>query len=166
MAFGGIITSAIGILLLIITAYVLVSGALTTTQIAMNAQSDMTAGYTQMLGTSFNITSASVGNSTSGFHDIIQINLKNTGNEIIDLNHLDIFVNEKIGDIPIKYIRVSGFPDNEQTWSVDPDPSAKKIQWQPTEELTIHAKYIKNTYPIIVQLTTGNGVSIIRSVTV
>ena len=51
--------SAIGIILLIITAYVLVGGVLTTTQIAMNAQSDMTAVHMKMLGTDITIDSIS-----------------------------------------------------------------------------------------------------------
>ena len=64
MAFASIIGSAIGIILLIVTAYVLVGGVLTTTQIAMNAQSDMTAVHMKMIGTAITIDSASVENSS------------------------------------------------------------------------------------------------------
>jgi flagellar protein FlaF len=153
MAFASIIASAIGILLLIITAYVLVGGVLTTTQIAMNAQSDMTAVHMQMLGTSFDINS--VENSSSD----IKLTLVNSGSEQIDLNDINVFLQKSppatvLAPILIPKGSGSGY------WSVDP---GTKILWRPTEELNMSVGY-ESTYPVVIQITTGNGFSRITEV--
>lgn len=145
MAFASIIGSAIGIILLIVTAYVLVGGVLTTTQIAMNAQSDMTAVHMKMLGTSITIDSAIVENSTP-----IIIHMRNTGSEPIDPPNINVFLQES-GTAPILVPKGS--------ISISPDSK----QWRPTEELTMNVTYA-GTFPVIVQLTTENGVSAITKV--
>jgi flagellar protein FlaF len=151
MAFASIISSAIGIVLLIITAYVLVAGVLTATQVAMNAQSDMTAVHMQMFGTSLSIDSQSVENSSP---NIIYLNLINSGSEPVDLSNLNVFVKEQ-NSAPVIYQKglITG------TWSISPDIK----QWRPTETLNMSVRY-SGTYPVIVQLTTGNGVSAITKV--
>jgi flagellar protein FlaF len=154
MAYASIIASAIGILLLIITAYVLVGGVLTTTQVAMNAQSDMTAVHMKMLGTSMKIDSTSVENSSP---NVIYLNLKNSGSELIDLSQTDVFLIMKdTGTAPILIPKGSS---GVRTWSVDPNT----IQWRPTRVLNMSVRY-DGTYPVIIQLTTGNGVSAITEV--
>jgi archaeal flagellar protein FlaF len=144
MAFASIISSAIGIILLIITAYVLVAGVLTTTQIAMNAQSDMTAVHMEMLGTSVNVDSISVINSSPS---TIYLNVRNTGSEPIDLSHTSVFI-WKNGAV---HTLVNA------TWT----PAVN--QWRPTETLNMSVSY-SDTYPVIIQITTGNGVSAITEV--
>ena len=149
MAFASIIASAIGILLLIITAYVLVGGVLTTTQIAMNAQSDMTAIHMQMLGTAITIYSAE--NSTP-----IVIQMRNTGSELIDLSSINVFVKAP-NSVPVLIPRDS-YDVNH--WSVYPDT---KAQWRPTEIMNMTVTY-DVTPPVIFQITTGNGVSALTEV--
>ncbi len=146
MAFASIIGSAIGIILLIVTAYVLVGGVLTTTQIAMNAQSDMTAVHMKMIGTAITIDSASVENSTP-----IILQMRNTGSEPIDLSNMNVFI-QVPGAAPVLISKGS--------ISISPD----SIQWRPTAELTMNVTYT-GTYPVIVQLTTENGYSAITKVT-
>ena len=146
MAFASIIGSAIGIILLIVTAYVLVGGVLTTTQIAMNAQSDMTAVHMKMLGTAITIDSASAGNSTP-----IIIHMRNTGSEPINLLNIIVF-RQVPGTAPVIIPKGS--------ISISPDTK----QWRPTQELTMNVTYA-GTYPVIVQLTTENGISAITEVT-
>jgi archaeal flagellar protein FlaF len=148
MAFASIIGSAIGIILLIVTAYVLVGGVLTTTQVAMNAQSDMTAVHMQMLGTSISIDSVSVENSSP---NIIYLNMRNSGSEPIDLTEINVFL--KVPEsAPVLIPKGS----DAGKWSISPDV----IQWRPTEVLNMSVNYAGG-YPVIVQLTTGNGVSAI-----
>ena len=161
MAFASIIASAIGILLLIITAYVLVGGVLTTTQIAMNAQSDMTAVHMQMLGTAITPESTSVGNCTADTppHKIIMI-MKNSGTEPIDISHIDVFIVKTTGTVPVRILK--GLPCEPWKWSVYPDT---KVQWRPTEDLTINVTYPDtDPRPVKIQITTGNGVSAITEV--
>jgi len=146
MAFASIIGSAIGIILLIVTAYVLVGGVLTTTQIAMNAQSDMTAVHMKMMGTAITIDSASVENSTP-----IVIQMRNTGSEPIDLSNFNVFL-QVPGAAPVLIPKGS--------ISISPDTK----QWRPTAELTMNVTYA-GTYPVILQLTTENGFSAITKVT-
>ena len=157
MAFASIISSAIGIILLIITAYVLVAGVLTATQVAMNAQSDMTAVHMQMLGTDPMIKSTFVENSSP---NIIYLNLINSGSEPIDLSHISVFL-EMQGLAPELISKNSV----TQPWSINPDIT----QWRPTEELNMSVKlseiYDNSNYPVIIQLTTGNGKSVITKVT-
>lgn len=151
MAFASIISSAIGIILLIITAYVLVAGVLTTTQVAMTAQSDMTAVHMKMLGTSIAVDSSSVENSSP---NILYLNLVNSGSEPVDLSTLNVFL-EVQNSAPVLISKGSV----TNTWSILPDVK----QWQPTEILNMSVRY-SGTYPVIVQVTTGNGVSAITKV--
>lgn len=153
MAFASIIASAIGILLLIITAYVLVGGVLTTTQIAMNAQSDMTAVHMQMLGTSFAISSAA--NSSSD----IRLTLVNSGSEQIDINDINVFL-QRSQQTPVLAPVLIPKGSGPGRWSVDP---STKVQWRPTEELnlTVTSEIIP---PVVIQVTTGNGFSRITEV--
>jgi flagellar protein FlaF len=148
MAFASIISSAIGIILLIVTAYVLVAGVLTTTQVAMNAQSEMTAVHMKMLGTSIAVDSTSVENSSP---NILYLNLVNSGSEPVELSTLNVFL-EAPGSAPVLIPRGS----TTSTWSILPDVK----QWRPTETLNMSVRY-SGTYPVIVQITTGNGVSAI-----
>ena len=161
MAFASIIASAIGILLLIITAYVLVGGVLTTTQIAMNAQSDMTAVHMQMLGTAITPESTSVGNCTVDTPPpkIIMI-MKNSGTEPINISHIDVFIVKTLGTVPVRIPKGSTLPCEPWKWSVYPDT---KVQWRPTENLTINVTYT-DPRPVKIQITTGNGVSAITEV--
>jgi archaeal flagellar protein FlaF len=152
MAFASIISSAIGIILLIITAYVLVAGVLTATQVAMNAQSDMTAVHVVMLGTSMDIDSVTVENSTP--YSIVYLNVRNSGSEPIDLSTINVFMKQQ-NSAPVLYPKgsIAG------TWSILPDTK----QWRPTETLNMSVRY-SGTYPVIVQLTTGNGISAVTKV--
>jgi len=151
MAFASIISSAIGIILLILTAYVLVAGVLTATQIAMNAQSDMTAIHMEMLGTSISIDSQSVENSSP---NIIYLGLINSGSEPVDLSTINVFIKDQnSAPVLIPKGSIAG------TWSISPDTK----QWRPTETLNMSVRY-SGSYPVIIQLTTGNGVSAITKV--
>ncbi len=87
MAAAGIIGTAVGVILLIVVAYVVVSATLTAAETMANAQKDVTLQNQMRIGTAFTI-SDEMHNSS-----IIYTNVTNTGSEIIrDFNHMDILV--------------------------------------------------------------------------
>jgi len=83
MGFASIIATALGIILLIVTAYVLVSGVLVASETVVEAQKDMTAIQVERIGTSIDI---SVPSDT-------EIIIHNIGSEIIrDLDKMDVYM--------------------------------------------------------------------------
>ena len=90
MGFASIIATALGIILLIVTAYVLVSGVLVASETVVAAQKDMTAIQVEMLGTSLEITNTSLVPETNS---TLLIEFSNTGNEPIrDFDKMDIYL--------------------------------------------------------------------------
>jgi archaeal flagellar protein FlaF len=146
LAFAEIVTSAIGIMLLIVTAYVLVGGTLTTTQVVMNAQSDMTALHVKMMNTAIGIDSANL--SGTG---LLYANVRNTGNEpITDLSHLDLLLISP-GLPPVLYQKDTGWTKN----FIAPD-TIHPNQWDPGEVLNMSVAYT-GPDPVWIQVTTSNG---------
>ena len=87
MAAAGIIGTAVGVILLIVVAYVVVGATLTAAETMSNAQKDVTLQNQMRIGTAFTISDQIYNNS------IIYTNVTNTGTEIIrDFNHMDILV--------------------------------------------------------------------------
>jgi flagellar protein FlaF len=87
MAVAGIIAAAVGVMLLIVVGYVVVSATITTAETVTSAQKDVTLQNEMRLGTAFTITDPQ--NSSS----IITSNISNTGTEIIsDFRHMDVIV--------------------------------------------------------------------------
>ena len=150
MAAASLVATALGIILLLVTGYVLVGGALTSSQVMMEAQKDMTAAQVEMLGTGMEIQ----GVSTSPLY----IQVLNSGNiPILDFDHIDIFLFQS-GANPTRIEYSSGGEVN--TWKkVDINPDAiYRNQWDPGEVLNISVTYSGPT-PGAVQITTANGVS-------
>jgi flagellar protein FlaF len=89
MAVAGIIAAALGVILLIIVAYVVVGATITTAETVTNAQKDVTLQNEMRLRTALVITDPI--NSGSN----ITSNVSNTGTEIIsDFNHMDVLVHD------------------------------------------------------------------------
>ena len=87
MAVAEIIGTAIGTMLLIIVAYLLVGNVLNTAEVVSNAQKDLTLLSESRLHTDLSITNVKVSGNA------INLTIKNTGTEIIsDFPHTDIFV--------------------------------------------------------------------------
>lgn len=152
MAAASLVATALGIILLLVTGYVLVGGALTSSQVVMEAQKDMTAAQVEMLGTGMEITAVSSSSNP------IYIQVTNTGNlPVVDFEHTDVFLFSS-GDVParIRYNPGGG----ENTWQkvlIHPD-LIHPNQWDPGEELNISVSY-SGSAPGAVQITTANGVS-------
>ena len=87
MAVAEIIGTAIGTMLIIVVAYLLVGNVLNAAEVVSNAQKDMTLLQESRLHTDLIITSAEVSGNA------INLTIKNTGTEIVsDFPHTDIFV--------------------------------------------------------------------------
>jgi len=87
MAVAEIIGTAIGTMLIIIVAYLLVGNVLNTAEVVSNAQKDMTLISESRLHTDLSITNVTVSGS------VINLTVTNTGTEIIsDFPHTDILV--------------------------------------------------------------------------
>lgn len=157
MAVGEIIGAAIGILMLIIVAYLVVGSTLTTAELVVNTQKDVTAQNEARLNTDFEITSAAVNREYGN----VTIRIYNKGEESIsDYSHMDVyFFNSTNAPTLRQYGSGTG------TWSTlaDPDPANDIIHpgmWDPGETMWISALYdpaSATDLPETIRVITANG---------
>ena len=154
MAAAGIIGTAVGVILLIVVAYVVVGATLTAAETMSNAQKDVTLQNQMRIGTAFTITDERHNSS------VIYSNVTNTGTEIIrDFNHMDILVYDGLSkdyQICTYNTTISG---TQCTWEI----SEHYQDYIHPSELDPGEKYLfrVNTMgfsPDWFQITTGNGV--------
>jgi archaeal flagellar protein FlaF len=154
MAAAGIIGTAVGIILLIVVAYVVVGATLTAAETVSNAQKDVTLQNQMRIGTAFTI-SDQIHNSS-----IIYSNVTNTGTEIIrDFNHMDILVYDKVSNDYQACIYNDIDTGTPGTWYI----SEHYQDYIHPSELDPGEKYqfrinTKGTSPEWFQITAGNGV--------
>jgi len=155
MAVAEIIGAAVGVLLLVVVAYLLVGGTLATAETVITAQKEITLLQESRIRTSTVITSASTDGTT------ISYSLKNTGNEIItDLPHLDVF----------SYNATNGYTHYQYSKTVTAD--AGKWYILSFQDTLVHANALdpnvtlngvavlqSGDRPSKIQIITGNGVS-------
>jgi archaeal flagellar protein FlaF len=154
MAAAGIIGTAVGVILLIVVAYVVVGATLTAAETMANAQKDVTLQNQMRIGTAFTITDE-IHNSS-----IIYANITNTGTEIIrDFNHMDILVfDNESGDYRVCTYDTTGgglagswyisnyYQDYIHPSELDP---GEKFQFRINTQ---------GNFPEWFQITSGNGV--------
>jgi hypothetical protein len=87
-----IITSAIGILLLVLVGYVLVGSTLASGNMIASAQKDMTALREDQLNTNITVTYAQLGWYESQTCHTIDLYIQNAGNTIIDYKKLNMVI--------------------------------------------------------------------------
>ena len=154
MAAASLVATAIGIVLLIVTAYVLVGGTLTATETLMNAQSEMTSARTRILGTSVTIT------GWNGTVNPLLLDVENTGSESIpDLEFMDVFLLQD--GLPVRYFYsesgVTGSWSRIPGMGISPD-LVHPGQWDPNETLHIQVLYQAGSpVPVWAEVVTGNG---------
>jgi flagellar protein FlaF len=154
MAAAGIIGTAVGVILLIVVAYVVVGATLTAAETMSNAQKDVTLQNQMRIGTAFTI-SDQIHNSS-----IIYTNVTNTGTEIIrDFNHMDILVyDNESGDYRIcTYDTMhSGIPG---TWYISDyyQDYIHPSELDPGEKFQFRIN-TQDTSPSWFQITSDNGV--------
>jgi len=157
MGAGTIIASAIVIVLLIITGYVLIGGTLATAQIMMAAQRAAAEKENQRIHTQIEIlnVSANLGSSQA------LIEVKNTGSELIrDFDHMEVYLlQNQTPDayIPYTYTNLS-VPFNYIYRIIPPDLVHPGLL-DPGEVANITVLYdATRGDPSWVKVTTANGV--------
>jgi flagellar protein FlaF len=152
MGAGTIIASAVIIVLLIITGYVLIGGTLSTAQIVMAAQRAAAEKEGQRIHTQIEIMNAS---ANLGFSEAF-IEVKNTGSEVVgDFDHMEVYLLQ--GDVPYTYTNRS----TQYYWNYTilyPD-TVHPTLLDPGEVANITVLYDAGRGdPSWVKVTTANGV--------
>ena len=170
MAAAEIIGAAVGVLLLIIVAYVLVGNVLNSADVVINAQKDMTLLTQARTGTVFTISSDPCYTTSAVLPDNNKIvyTISNNGTEIIsDYNQTDVFVKNSGGHYLFPY-NVLG---NTNTWKIANYTKVliHPMELDPGETFVITATLDSITFPPTdppnwIQMSTGNGVSASKGV--
>ncbi|MDD1664321.1 MAG: flagellar protein FlaF [Methanomicrobiales archaeon] len=153
MGAGTIIASAIVIVLLIITGYVLIGGTLSTAQIVMAAQRAAAEKEGQRIHTRIEIINASTNETSSQTF----VEVKNTGSEVVgDFHHMELYLLQ--GGTPYTYTNLS--VAGNWTYSINPDLVHPNLL-DPDEVANITVSYDPDPLkgpPTWVKVTTANGV--------
>ena len=156
MAVGEIIGAAIGVMLLVIVAYLLVGSVITTAEVVTNAQKDLTLQNEVRMRTSIMVNTSETSISGQG----LNFSVKNTGNEMIsDFNHMDIYTWDGSAT---EYQRhtYSTTCGTDNTWcksTIVPD-TIHPNQLDPGEKMWVWATFT-GADPTWFQVTTSNGVN-------
>lgn len=160
MAVAGIISAAAGVLLLVIVAYVLVGGTISTAETVASAQKDIT-----LLNEARLSTSVMVWNISPIEPGYLNCDVTNNGNGVVaDLPHMDVFSYDETNRY-IRYRYDAGGTDTPGTW-YDIIPYERDYvhtgELDPGDIMRIKLVYptgITITAPARVTLVTYNGVS-------
>jgi hypothetical protein len=151
MGTASLVATAIGILLLIVTAYVLAGGTLSVADAVASAERDAAAQHELRMRTAVEIVDITIDTNRSA----IQVDLENTGSEPIgDFEHTDMYLLQD--GIPRHY----PYGGDTGSWSISgihPDEVHPGFL-DPGETMTATVSY-EGTPPTWVQVTTPSGVS-------
>lgn len=167
MAVAEIIGSAVGVLLLVIVAYLLVGGTLSTAETVVAAQKDITLLQEARLGTKIEISEIS-----TNVDGLLNFSISNTGTtSITDLEHMDIMLYDStVGYTNYKYVKNFAVPPE----SLDPNllqeyrwtdvtyinDNIHSRQLDPGTTMTVEVKLPANAErPTNLQVITSNGIS-------
>ena len=167
MAGAIIIMSAIGVLLLVLAGYVLVSGTLASADSIGSAQKDMALEKDEQVHTAIQISNAGWGHSPG--LDILLFDLKNIGNVPIgDFNHTDMYLSLEPDYVPVYYSFigvVSGGSTGDsalKTWGYDTitPGTTHPYMLDPGETMAVIITFPNIGRPnYVVNVTTPNGVT-------
>lgn len=154
MAGAEIIGAAIGVLLLILVGYLMIGSSLTTAEVIISAQKDVTLQSESRLQTVYAISATySAGDLT--------ISLVNSGSETIgDFKHMDVYVSPSGGSPVYHSFSTAGIGAAWSTWnctSISPD-NIHKGMLDPDETMVIKISGFASK-PTAVSVSTPNGVS-------
>jgi len=152
MAVAELIGAAIGVMLLVMVAYLLVGSTISTSELMVNAQKDVTLQQESRMHTLFTLSEPQ---KTSSF---ISTNITNTGTEIMgDLKHMDVLVYDSVSGYQLyTYSMGSSTPG---TWSIanQYNEFLHPYELDPGETYRIQVNLL-GTSPEWFQVTTANGV--------
>jgi flagellar protein FlaF len=155
MAVAEIIGAAIGVMLLVIVAYMLVGSVLTTAEVVSTAQKDLALQQDARMRTSFTISEKAYINGNDNF----TYKISNNGTEIIsDFKHMDIIVRQNEDYYIYPYNVTAG---NKGTWYISGHPGdvIHPMELDPGETFSITVTLSDLLLPPEwFQMTTGNGV--------
>jgi len=150
MAVSEIIGAAVGILLLVIVAYIVVGSTLTAAETVATAQKDLTLQNEARLGTGIILNRTEISNTTSE----LDFSLTNSGDEIIsDFAHLDVITWK---GVPGQGYEHAIFGTGWTVDRIEPD-FVHPMQLDPGEKMWIRLKFDTDK-PVWLQVTTANGV--------
>ena len=156
MAVAEIIGAAIGVLLLVVVAYLLVGSTLTAAETVANAQKDLTMQNEVRLHTEIHLNSSEIRPEGSG----LNFSVTNSGNEIIaDFSHIDIYT-YNASDMYQYYTYDANDTGGAGNWTITSfeNDYTHPYMLDPGEKMWIKATFPGLT-PLRLQITTGNGVS-------
>jgi flagellar protein FlaF len=145
MSAGPLIATGIGVLLLVATAYILIGGALATTEVMVEAQSNLAVNQEVRMRTAIAIQNTTIGDGT------LYVEVANTGSEpIVEIPSMDVYL--YAGGTPA-YIPFGDWKKE----SIIPD-DVHPGELDPGETLNLSVDF-GDDRPGYVQVVTGNGVS-------
>jgi len=148
MAVADLIGAAVGVMLLVIVAYLLVGSTISTAEIVTNAQKSVALQEQTQMRTDFTIVNAFVETDQSTINCTIQ----NTGSEIIsDFPHMDVIVYDNSS----KEYEI--YPYGTWTITNRGDEFIHLSELDPGESYTLLIT-TQGTSPKWFQITTGNGI--------
>ena len=172
MAGAIIIASALGVLLLVLCGYVLVSGTLASADSIGSAQKDVALEKDEQVHTAIMISGADIYNHKPGI-DNFSFNLKNIGSAPIgDFNRTDVFIKISNDAITVRYSFNGVVSGNVQpgdytkrTWgnlSITPDIT-HPYMLDPGETMLVNigdtSGYLDEHWKVVVNVTAPNGVT-------
>jgi flagellar protein FlaF len=163
MAVGEIIGAAIGILMLIIVAYLVVGTTLSTAELVVAAQKDITQQNEIRLNTGMAIISYY---QPDAARYTFNFSLNNTGSETIsDFTHFDLYTEDALssGFVRYRYDRSGNAAGTWTTERIDRDFVHPQML-DPGESMWVCATYSVNT-PVWVLVSTGTGATAAGSLT-
>ena len=150
MRTGPLVASELGIHLLVVTAYVLIGGTLTTTEVMVEAQSNLAAYQEARMRTSIAIQETVIDNQT------LYVKVKNTGSEsIVDFPSIDVYL--QVDGEPV-YVPYGTDLNHWSKVSIEPD-GVHPGQLDPGETLNLSVTCPTDATPTWIQVVTPNGVS-------
>jgi len=150
MSAGPLVASGVGILLLVVTAYVLIGGTLATTEVMVEAQSNLAASQEVRMRTAIAIQNTTLDGTT------LDVEVKNTGSEpVVEIPSIDVYLLS--GGEPV-YIPYGAGTNRWERGNITPD-TVHPGELDPGETLTISVAYGEEINPAWVQVVTPNGVS-------
>ena len=170
MAAATLVATAFGIIIIIVTAYVLAGGTLLTSEVVINAQKDTTDLQMKILGTSMKVVPNISDGSSYYFKDVdgyLYFYIENDGREPIrDFEHIDIYLPDSTPGFSLYMYEESSAPSSGN-WTKH---QIKRIigegyfdenhfinQWDPSEILII--KVNSQIDPNYIKIVSDNGVS-------
>jgi len=154
MAVSEIIGAAVGVILLVMVAYVVVGSTLFAAETVTTAQKDLTLQQEARIRTSIAISSITYNES------IIHANLTNTGTEIIgDFKHMDVLVYDAGLNSYQNYTYSTNFPPSPISWAIENRYNEFIHPYELDPGETYRIQIHTGNSPRWFQMTTANGVS-------